>query len=47
MILEKKKKIIAFDLCEVAPGKQESWNANVGARMLFELSCLLLKCHAK
>ena len=31
------KKIIGFDLCEVAPGETD-WDANVGARMLFQLS---------
>lgn len=30
------KKIIGFDLCEVAPGSDE-WDANVGARTLWEL----------
>ena len=30
------KKIIGFDLCEVAPGHGE-WDANVGARVLWEL----------
>lgn len=30
------KKIIGFDLCEVAPGPDE-WDANVGARTLWEL----------
>jgi len=30
------RKIIGFDLCEVAPGDTE-WNANVGARVLWEL----------
>ncbi len=30
------KKIIGFDLCEVAPGNDE-WDANVGARTLWEL----------
>ncbi len=30
------KRIIASDLCEVAPGDDE-WDANVGARMLFKL----------
>lgn len=33
------KKIIGFDLCEVAPGKDGEWDANVGARILFKL-CL-------
>ena len=32
-----KKKIIGFDLCEVAPGKDDEWDANVGARMLYKL----------
>lgn len=30
------KRIIGFDLCEVAPGKDD-WDANVGARILFQL----------
>ena len=30
------REIIGFDLCEVAPGKTE-WDANVGARILFQL----------
>lgn len=37
------KEIIGFDLCEVAPGKDESeWDANVGARMLYKLCGALL-----
>lgn len=32
----KKKKIVGFDLCEVAPGEDE-WDANVGARVLYKL----------
>ncbi len=31
------KKIIGFDLNEVAPGLSDDWDANVGARMLFQL----------
>ncbi len=32
------RKIIGFDLCEVAPGpKGDEWDANVGARMLYKL----------
>lgn len=34
------KKIIAFDLCEVAPG-QDEWDGNVGARLLYKLSNLM------
>jgi agmatinase len=35
-IVRSGKKIIGFDLCEVAPGRDE-WDANVGARTLWEL----------
>lgn len=39
-LAKSKKKIIGFDLCEVAPGLTE-WDANVGARILFKLAnCL-------
>lgn len=31
------KKIVGFDLCEVTPGKEGEWDANVGARILWEL----------
>jgi agmatinase len=33
------KKIIGFDLCEVAPSGHDEWDANVGARVLFKLCC--------
>lgn len=36
------RKIIGFDLCEVAPGKDE-WDGNVGARVLYKLCLLTLK----
>ncbi|MGM9774829.1 MAG: agmatinase family protein [Candidatus Egerieousia sp.] len=36
--LAKERKIVGFDLCEVAPGDDE-WDANVGARLLHKL-CL-------
>jgi agmatinase len=39
-IAESGKKLIGFDLCEVAPGNDE-WDANVGARVLWEL-CVLV-----
>ncbi len=32
------KKIIGFDLCEVAPGGENEWDANVGARILYKLA---------
>ena len=31
--------IIGFDLNEVAPGEGDDWDANVGARILWQLSC--------
>ena len=39
--LAKGRKLIGFDLCEVAPGADE-WDANVGARVLYRLSMLAL-----
>ena len=33
------KKIVGFDLNEVAPGKDDDWDANVGARALWNLIC--------
>ncbi len=35
------RKIIGFDLSEVAPGRETDWDANVGARMLYKLSAYL------
>ncbi len=39
-IKEKKKKIVGFDLVEVAPGKNkgDEWDANVGMRLLYKLT---------
>ena len=37
-VREKKRNIVGFDLCEVAPEENGEWNANVGARMLYKLS---------
>ena len=31
------RRIIGFDLCEVAPGENGEWDANAGVRMLFKL----------
>ena len=31
------RRIVGFDLCEVAPGTDGEWDANTGARMLFKL----------
>lgn len=40
-----KKKIIGFDLVEVCPGESGDWDANVGARILYELCQNTLHCH--
>jgi agmatinase len=40
MLKEKGKKVIGFDLVEVAPG-DDDWNGNVGARMMFHLCGVL------
>ncbi|MCH8902400.1 MAG: agmatinase family protein [Bacteroidetes bacterium] len=43
-IVQSGKKIIGFDLCEVAPSKDSgnNWDANVGARILYKLCCATL-----
>jgi agmatinase len=38
------KRIVGFDLCEVAPGETE-WDANVGARLLYKMIGFALKTH--
>ncbi len=39
-IVESGRKIIGFDLCEVAPKVSDNdWNGNVGARILYNLCC--------
>ncbi len=43
-LIESGRKIIAFDLVEVAPG-EDDWDGNVGARVLFKLSHFLLQSH--
>ncbi len=42
-IVEAGKKIIGFDLTEVTPGKNNEWDANVGARILYKISNLMFK----
>lgn len=37
------KQIIGFDLVEVAPGENDDWDGNVGARMLFHMCGVLAK----
>lgn len=36
------RRILGFDLCEVAPHEGSDWDANVGARLLFKLCCAAL-----
>lgn len=38
-LVDSGKKIIGFDLNEVAPGNEGDWDANVGARALWQLVC--------
>lgn len=38
-VVESGRKIIGFDLNEVAPGNNDDWDANVGARALWNLVC--------
>ncbi len=38
-LIESSRKIIGFDLNEVAPGNEGDWDANVGARALWQLVC--------
>ncbi|MBN9397481.1 MAG: agmatinase family protein [Candidatus Melainabacteria bacterium] len=42
-VVESGRRIIAFDLNEVAPGKESEWDANVGARAIYRLANLLAK----
>lgn len=45
-IVASKKTIIAFDINEVAPGKDE-WDANVGARLLYRIANLVAKSNKR
>lgn len=37
-LVQSGKQIIGFDLCEVAPGENIDWDAQVGSRMLYKLA---------
>lgn len=43
MLAASGKEIIGFDLVEVAPGEDDDWDGNVGARMLFHMCGVLAK----
>ena len=45
-IVDSGKRIIAFDINEVAPGGDE-WDANVGARLLYRIANMVAKSNAK
>jgi agmatinase len=42
-LAESGRKIVGFDLNEVAPGSSDDWDANVGARALWNLICAVEK----
>ncbi len=42
-LLKSGKKIIGFDLVEVAPGPEGEWDGNVGARVLYKLCMVALE----
>lgn len=41
------RQIIGFDLCEVAVGDEDAWDAIIGARILYRLSNLMLQSQGK
>jgi agmatinase len=41
------RKIVGFDLNEVAPGEDDEWDANVGARLLYKLCAWTLASQGK
>jgi agmatinase len=43
LLAQSGKEIIGFDLVEVAPGENDDWDGNVGARMLFHMCGVLAK----
>lgn len=42
LLVKSGRKIISFDINEVSPGKNDDWDANVGARLLYRLSNLMM-----
>jgi agmatinase len=52
VLAESQKEIVGFDLCEVSPGQsdgpeEDSWDAMVGARLLYRLIGLALARRAR
>ena len=46
-LIKSGRKIIGFDVCEVAPGKNNEWDGNVGARVLYNLANLMAVSQGK
>ncbi|MCK9628109.1 MAG: agmatinase family protein [Bacteroidales bacterium] len=46
MLATSNKKIVGFDLCEVSPGSDTEWDANVGSRILYKM-CIYSKLNFK
>jgi agmatinase len=42
-VVKSGRKIVGFDLCEVAPGQHDEWDAIIGARVLYRLCNLMAK----
>lgn len=47
VLVKSGKKIIGFDVCEVAPGKNSEWDGNVGARVLYNIANLMAVSQGK
>ncbi len=46
-IVEQGKNIIGFDISEVAPGKENDWDCNVAARLLYKMIGIMLESNKK
>lgn len=42
-VVDSGRRIVGFDLCEVSPRRNDNWDANVGARVLFKLCGQMLR----
>lgn len=46
-VVKSGKRIIAFDINEVAPGEEDEWDANVAARLLYRIANLVMTSQGK
>ncbi len=46
-LIQSGRKIIGFDLCEVAPGENDDWDSIVGVRTLYRLANLMAKSQGR